>query len=86
MYYGVGRVKEDPTSWALVLGKDREESEVLPVAKTSSLRKEQKEHLKRGTGIGMMRYKVGAGFQDRAFTYSSRWAWTDSFDCQLQLA
>ena len=26
LYYGVGRVKEDPTSWALVLGKDTEKN------------------------------------------------------------
>ena len=44
----------------------------------------QKEYLKgevdqskRGTGSGMMRYGV---FQDRKFTYSSRWTCTDSFD------
>lgn len=26
LYYGVGRVKEDPPSWALVLGKDTEKN------------------------------------------------------------
>lgn len=50
--------------WASVL-RTQEESEVLPVAKTNLLRKEQKEHLeeevgktKKGTGAGMMRYGV----------------------------
>lgn len=32
---------------------------------------------KRGTDTRMMRYR---GFQDRAFAYSTWWAWTDSFD------
>lgn len=47
------------------LVRTQEESEVLPAAKTSLLRKEQKEHLKeevgkakKGTGAGMMRYGV----------------------------
>ena len=55
------------------------------MVKTSLLRKKQKRQkgylkgevgqAKRGTGAGMMRYQ---GIQDRAFTYSSRLAWTDS--------
>ena len=70
----------------------KEESEILPAAKTSLLkknrksRKKQKEHLKgemdpakRGTGMRMMRYE-GRGFKDRAFAYSYRWACTDRFD------
>ena len=54
------------------------------MAKTSLLKNEKKEHLKgeagqakRGTGFRRMRYR---GFQERAFTYSSRQVWTDHLD------
>lgn len=63
------RVKENPSSWALVLGKDKEESEVLPVE--NKFIEEQKEHTqgrwakpRRASGARMVRYGV---FKTRFF-------------------
>ena len=53
------------------------------MAKTSLLRKDKKNTSRerwakpRGTGFRRMRY---GGFQERAFTHSSRQVWTDCLD------
>ena len=54
------------------------------MAKTSLLRKAQKEYFKRKMGqakrgIGTRKMRYGT-FQERDFTYSFRQAWADSFD------
>ena len=63
----------------------KEGLEVLPMAKTSLLKKEHPQ----GEVASLQQEKHWndevRGFQHRAFTCSSRRAWTDSFDCYIML-
>ena len=62
----IERVEGDTPLWSSALGKDTKKN-----LRSYLWQKGRVGQTKRGTGTRMMRYR---GFQDKAFTYSSRWA------------